>query len=988
MERHDDDTAGQLAPGESLGPYRIERKLGQGGMAEVYSARDTRLGRTVALKLLRRELARQGDFRHRFEREGRAISALNHPHICSLYDVGEQDGLAYLVMEHVSGENLAQTLTRGPLPVERALEYAIEIADALRAAHSHGIIHRDLKPGNIMIAESGVKVLDFGLAKLTEQAAAADAESTLTETAGTRAGVVLGTVAYMSPEQAEGKPLDARSDVFSLGVVLYEMLCGQRPFKGDSRISTLAAILRETPEAPRNVRPQIPQELEQIVLRCLEKRPEARYGSDDVHAALKLCRNSPSSGTGNTRWRRPAAIAAVLAVTLAAGALGVGWGVRAWRARWAQRVAVPEISRLMAESHPLAALRLLDQAAPYAASSPELIRLREHLAPPPVSIGTTPPGAEISVAEYAAAETGDASGWEFLGQSPLTTSRIPAGLYRFRVVKKGFVPIERAAVVSGSIGFNVGVGLNFNFQLHTPEETPQGMVWVGGTKKSARVSTYPALPAADIRAFWIDQYEVTNREFKEFVDRGGYRKQEYWKQPFLKDGRSLSWDQAVAEFRDATGKPGTAIWELGTFPDGKADYPVGGVSWYEAAAYAEFAGKSLPTVYHWYLAADTGVYSDAVNVSNFAGQGPARVGSYRGVGTYGTYDLAGNVKEWCWNATGDRRFILGGGWNEPSYQFRTPDARRPFDRDATFGFRCIRHVSPPEETLAGMVSFVSRDRRNDKPADDPAFRIYLGLHSYDKTDLKSKVEAVDGSPAYWRTEEITLQAAYGNERMPVHLFLPKNAAPPYQAVAFFGGANFFNEQHLRPTIPGFGFVVRSGRAVIVPAYKGTLERGPGDYYHQLGQPDRWREMNLQQSKDLGRSIDYLETRPDIDSHKLAFYGTSYGAAMAPHLVGVEPRIKCVVMVSGGSFEKVPAEVDPWNFASRVKVPVLMVNGRDDFRFPLETSQVPLFRLFGTPEKDKRHVVHSGGHVNPADRPDIMKDILDWLDRYLGPVQTR
>jgi dienelactone hydrolase/predicted Ser/Thr protein kinase len=978
MERQE-ETPMQLVIGALLGPYCIERKLGQGGMAEVYGARDTRLGRTVAIKLLRSEFASQLDFRHRFEREGRAISALNHPHICSLHDVGEQDGLAYLVMEYVDGETLAQILTKGTLPVERALQYAVEITDALRTAHAHGIIHRDLKPGNIMIAGTGVKVLDFGLAKLSERPVAAGAETTLTETAGTRAGEILGTVAYMSPEQAEGKPLDARTDLFSLGVVLYEMLCAQRPFRGETRISTIAAILRETPETPRRVRHEIPAELEQIVLRCLQKQPEARYGSaEELHTALERCQQSLSGRTGNIPWRRPTVIAAVLAVFLIAGALGVRWSIRAWRARWAERVAVPEISRLMSESHPLAAIRLLRQAEPYAASSPELIRLREQLVWSFVSIGTTPPGADIYIAEYTAKETGDASGWEFLGQSPLATQRIPIGYYRFRVVKKGFEPIEQAS----------GFVPNLHFQLHTSEQTPSGMVWVAGTRKGAQAPTYPALvTAADIPAFWIDRYEVTNRQFKEFVDRGGYRNQAYWRQTFLKDGRTLTWEQAMTEFRDATGKPGPATWELGTYPEGRADYPIGGVSWYEAAAYAAFAGKSLPTVYHWYLAAGVGAYSDIVNLSNFAGQGPARVGSYRGLGEYGTYDMAGNVKEWCWNPTGDRRYILGGGWNEPNYQFKTPDARRLFDRDPTFGFRCIKHVSPPDETLAGMVSFVSRDRRNDKPADDRAFRIYQDLRAYDKTDLKPKVEAVDESSSYWRTEDVTFQAAYGNERVIAHLYLPKNAAPPYQVVAFLGGANFFTQRRIGRN-SAVEFVVRSGRAVIVPAYKGMLERGPGDYYHLLGQPNRWREMNLQQSKDLGRTIDYLETRPDIDTRKLGFFGTSYGAAMAPHLVAVERRIQCVVMLSGGSFERVPAEVDSWNFASMVKAPVLMVNGRDDFRFPLETSQRPMFRLLGTPEKDKRHVVLDGGHLSPAGRPDIMKEILDWLDRYLGPVQTK
>jgi eukaryotic-like serine/threonine-protein kinase len=185
----------------------------------------------------------------------------------------------------------------------------------------------------------------------------------------------------------------------------------------------------------------------------------------------------------------------------------------------------------------------------------------------------------------------------------------------------------------------------------------------------------------------------------------------------------------------------------------------------------------------------------------------------------------------------------------------------------------------------------------------------------------------------------------------------------------------------------FEFVIRSGRAVVVPAYKGTLERGPSEYYHQLGQPARWTEMNLQWSKDLGRTLDYLETRPEFDVNKFAFMGLSMGAAMGPRLLAVEPRFKAALLFSVGTWEKVPPEVDPWNFAPRLKIPVLMLNGRDDFRFPLETSQRPLFRAIGTPEKDKRLVLYDGGH-DTITRLDAVKEGLDWLDRYLGPVKMK
>ena len=182
-------------------------------------------------------------------------------------------------------------------------------------------------------------------------------------------------------------------------------------------------------------------------------------------------------------------------------------------------------------------------------------------------------------------------------------------------------------------------------------------------------------------------------------------------------------------------------------------------------------------------------------------------------------------------------------------------------------------------------------------------------------------------------------------------------------------------------------IVRSGRALILPAYKGTLERGPATYYHWLGQPNLWREMNLQWSKDLGRSIDYLETRKDIDTGKLAYLGFSLGGAVGPLLIAVEPRFKVAVLIGGGSFERVPPEVDSWNFAPRVKIPVLMQNGRDDFFFTVEASQLPLFRLLGTPEKDKRHLLYDGAH-NIYSRLDLARDMLDWLDHYLGPVNLR
>jgi dipeptidyl aminopeptidase/acylaminoacyl peptidase len=353
--------------------------------------------------------------------------------------------------------------------------------------------------------------------------------------------------------------------------------------------------------------------------------------------------------------------------------------------------------------------------------------------------------------------------------------------------------------------------------------------------------------------------------------------------------------------------------------------------------------------------------------------------------------MAGNVKEWCLNPLGERRYLLGGAWSEGAYLYSIPDAALPFERLPTYGFRCAKYLRPLPASLTGPLQFVSRDRSQDKPVGDDIFRVYRDLHSYDKTDLKSAVESVEESSEYWRKEKVSFTAAYGNERVVLYLFLPKNGTPPYQTVVLFPGANALSERSSSQLAggPNFEFLIRSGRALVYPIYKGTYERGPSAYYHRLGQPNLWREMNIQWSKDLGRTLDYLETRPEIDRAKIAYYGISLGASMAPRLIAVEDRFRVGVLLMGGFFEPVPPEVDAVNFARRVKVPVLMLNGRNDFLFPLHGSQLPLFRLLGAPEKDKRHVLFDGGHdLTLAFRDQVIKEVLDWLDRYLGPVTLR
>ena len=283
--------------GTQLGHYRIERLLGSGGMGEVYVADDLKLGRRVALKILSTELTGDPNRRERFEREARAAAALNHPNIVTIHSVEEVDGIPFLTLELLDGKTLNEIIPAQGLPLDRLLTLAIPLTDAVGAAHQAGITHRDLKPANVMITADGrVKVLDFGLAKVREEAQA-NAETLMPTAALTGEGRIVGTVMYMSPEQAEGKPVDQRSDVFSLGIILYEMATGVRPFAGDTQMSILSAIMKDTPKPITEARVGLPRELSKIVSRCLAKDPEDRYqAAKDLRNDLRALKNELTSG--------------------------------------------------------------------------------------------------------------------------------------------------------------------------------------------------------------------------------------------------------------------------------------------------------------------------------------------------------------------------------------------------------------------------------------------------------------------------------------------------------------------------------------------------------------------------------------------------------------------------------------------------------------------------------------------------------------------
>jgi tRNA A-37 threonylcarbamoyl transferase component Bud32/dienelactone hydrolase len=961
------------APGTRLGRYLVLELLGAGGMGAVYRGRDEKLERDVAIKMLTDGLLTSEEARRHFRREALALAKLNHPRIAAVYDVGEQDGLDYIVMELVPGESLAVRLRSGPLVVKDATAIAVQVAEALEEAHEHGVIHRDLKPGNVMITPKGnAKVLDFGIAKLL---APAGAESTLTMT---QAGQLVGTPLYMSPEQALCQSVDARTDLWSLGALYYESLTGRAPFEGKTNIAILHAIT-ESPFPPaRETKPDLPVEAEQILARALEKDPARRYQSaaDIVRDGSNLLARLSGAVAIEKKpplWQsRTVKAAAVL--LLAATAIAGVWSYRVARERrWAREDAIPQVERLIDARKPLAALAVLHKAERDLPGDARLQQLAEQTMHT-VAITSQPAGALVEIEDY----LGSDAGWQSLGATPLPAARIPKGYFRWRVSKAGAGQMEVARAADAKM----------DFSLASAQTAPDGMVFAAGGFWTAYSAFLGWIGPYTLPPYYVDRYEVTNREYQKFVDSGAYTKQEYWPQEFHQNGHTLAWKEGMPQFRDTTGRPGPSTWVAGHYPAGQAEFPVAGISWFEASAYAKFAGKALPVLGQWYQTAPQDVAQYAVLAGNINGTAPAAVGSYHQLGPYGTYDTAGNVREWVANVVDDDlRFILGGAWNSQAYLYTDPEALSPFDRSDTNGFRCVRNLSALPQEAVNPFHRLARNFATFKPVNDDVFRAYTLLYAYDKTPLNAKLEGVVKETADWREEKVSFDTAYNGERMSAYLFLPKRVRPPYQTILFFPSARVLflpeDSSQLGDT-KFFDFIVQSGRAVMYPVYLDTYERR---VKYPLPSGSSSASLTTEWYKDAARSLDYLNTRADIDSSRLAYLGVSMGSAQGVIFSTLfQDRLKTAILLDGGFFLQQPHPgLDAADFAPRMKKPVLMVNGRYDYTFPLIKAQDPLFAMLGTATADKSHVVLDTPHDVTEQRPQLVKAVLDWLDRYLGTV---
>lgn len=680
----------------------------------------------------------------------------------------------------------------------------------------------------------------------------------------------------------------------------------------------------------------------------------------------------------NSRPWKKRRILVPASLLLLAAVITLGFGLnRRQKTNKAITIDLPELQNLVASTSDYEGktnweiFQRVDNLKRFLASHTDYAKLWSNVAGP-ISINTEPEGARI----YAKAYSDPNGSWKDLGKSPITDQPFPRGVSRIKIELEGYK--TQYDILYQVFGRPENINPR-NYKLFRQEQVPEGMVYVGAFRGNWQNTG--TLAEKYVGAFWVDQFEVTNKEYKEFIESGGYEDQDFWQFPFLLDGDTLDWEDAMSRFKDQTHRFGPTDWQLGKYTEGEDSIPVSGISWYEAAAYAAFRKKALPTVYHWTYLSHLQAAPEIVKLGNFDGQRPAKIGSYSSMSRFGTYDLAGNVSEWVHNSRGANKTIMGGNWEEPSYFYSERYAITPWTRSRRLGFRCIRYENDTlRNELEENDGNPDRDFSKVQPVTEEVFEMIRSNYQYRKQPMHPRILSRKDSTD-WTIEKVVIDVPYEDTPMQIHLYLPKNSKPPYQAIIYYPhiGSLYSNSMEDMRIDWWFDFIFQSGRALIWPVYYNTHGRGkivPNDY-------QTWRLASINMIKDFQITCDYLETREDFDTEKLAYLGSSWGGFMSPYVLAIEKRIKTGIVsafgvLSNGDYP----EMDQISYLPRVTIPMLMLNGKFDFDFTLKTQQA-YYDFLGTPEEHKRWIAYD--HVHGAPYAELVNESLAWLDKYLGPV---
>ena len=515
-----------------------------------------------------------------------------------------------------------------------------------------------------------------------------------------------------------------------------------------------------------------------------------------------------------------------------------------------------------------------------------------------------------------------------------------------------------------------------------------------GGKKPLSFPGIDHLPGVSIPPYSICKFEVTNEEFKAFVDAGGYQNTEYWNFPYEMDDEVLTFENTVPLFVDTYGKSGPANWSYGNYPDGQGAFPVTGISWFEAMAYANFRGLSLPNVYQWANAATLSSASSFVPDSNFSKNQLIPVGSMNSKNRNELFDIAGNAREWVINSvdeTNSKKAILGGGFNDDAYYFNDYYGQNVLDRSISNGMRLAKNLESTatfDKDPTGVVSIATRDFLNEEKISDDVFEIFKEQFDYPQKPLNANTSLSEWTSGSYQAERFEISSPYEEGGiLPGYIFYDSAHPKPLKPILFFPGSNAIHltnmDYAIKRYLNRFDYLMAEGYAVVLPIYLSTYEREDELKSDYPNTSESYKEHVIKWGKEYKRTIDYIESREDMEVSNLSYFGVSWGGYMANILLAIDGRVQSATLyVAGLCFQKAKKEVESYHYTSRITMPVLMLNGEFDQFFPLETSQIPMFKLLGTPEEDKKHYVSETGHFVPRDI--LIKEHLGWLKKYQKP----